>query len=228
MSALENAPSQPIVPLIEADLNSDDVKSSNLFGTVARNLADKGYSVHTNGLPYVLSHMLWDEMQGLDFDQFHNAGIGRNHKTQIDTLIRSDEIMWIDATTKSRMAWLKWTASLQDYLNEKLFLGLFSFESHFAQYKNGDFYKTHQDAFQGDDNRKISIIIYLNKNWLLKDGGELILHTNEGSGEDIKVAPEFGTLVVFLSEEMLHEVLETNCDRHSIAGWFRINKAILT
>lgn len=35
--------------------------------------------------------------------------------------------------------------------------------------------------------------------------------------------PRAGTLVVFLSEDMPHEVLETQRERYSIAGWFRVN-----
>jgi SM-20-related protein len=38
----------------------------------------------------------------------------------------------------------------------------------------------------------------------------------------IRVAPECGKLVIFLSEDFPHEVLPATQLRQSIAGWFRI------
>jgi SM-20-related protein len=201
-------------------------KQLDLFEVLAQNLIDKGYSVQKNALPNKLSQLLWDELQTIQPTKFHTAGIGRNARDKTNRLIRNNEISWIEGTTISRLAWLSWTASLQAYLNERLFLGLFSFESHFARYREGDFYRKHQDSFLGDDNRKLSLVIYLNKNWVIKDGGELILYTNEAAVPEVKVQPIFGTLVVFLSEDVPHEVLQSNCDRHSIAGWFRINSLL--
>lgn len=46
-------------------------------------------------------------------------------------------------------------------LNRHLLLGLFSFESHFTHYRAGDFYKQHQDAFKGQANRILSLVVYL-------------------------------------------------------------------
>jgi len=46
--------------------------------------------------------------------------------------VRTDEISWITGVSKAASNWLKWTHSLQKYLNENLLLGLFSFESQFA------------------------------------------------------------------------------------------------
>ena len=55
------------------------------------------------------------------------------------------------------------------------------------------------------------------------DAGELVLFTGDESDTPIIVTPQFGTTVVFLSVEIPHEVLMTNSDRISIAGWFRVN-----
>ena len=47
-----------------------------------------------------------------------------------------------------------------------------------------------------------------------------------GDLNDNKIAtipPRSGRLFVFLSEQFPHEVLPTNAERFSIAGWFRIN-----
>ena len=38
-----------------------------------------------------------------------------------------------------------------------------------------------------------------------------------------EVRPEFGTLAVFLSEDIPHEVIPARRERFSIAGWHRCN-----
>jgi len=38
-----------------------------------------------------------------------------------------------------------------------------------------------------------------------------------------KITPEMGKLVVFMSEQIPHEVLPTHQPRASVAGWFRLN-----
>jgi SM-20-related protein len=220
------APPLPAAHTSQPLLSSDVEERLDLFEVLAQNLVDKGYSVQTNALPNELSQLLWDKLQGMSPPDFHKAGIGRNRKDKVNQLIRNGEISWIEETTMSGVAWLTWITSLQAYLNERLFLGLFSFESHYSRYRKGDFYRKHHDAFVGDDYRKLSIIMYLNKNWLVKDGGELVLYTNEAADRELRVAPEFGTLVVFLSEDVLHEVLPPHCDRYSIAGWFGINSPV--
>ena len=100
---------------------------------------------------------------------------------------------------------------------------MFSFESHFAHYAEGDFYKRHLDAFRGECNRVLSVVVYLNQNWQPDDGGELVIQVSDIEEDVIKVTPAFGTMVVFLSEQFPHEVLPARCDRYSIAGWFRLN-----
>jgi SM-20-related protein len=37
------------------------------------------------------------------------------------------------------------------------------------------------------------------------------------------VTPELGTVVLFLSEEIPHEVLPAHRNRLGVAGWFRVN-----
>ena len=83
------------------------------------------------------------------------------------------------------------------------------------------------DALKGAANRVLSIIVYLNPDWLPANGGELFLYKDEADLEGINVTPSFGTVVVFLSEDFPHEVLATNRDRYAIAGWFRVNNSIL-
>ena len=142
---------------------------------------------------------------------------------QQNTRVRNDRIRWINADSSATEAWLRWSDALMAYLNRRLYLGLFSFESHFAHYGAGDYYQKHLDAFKGQANRVLSLVTYLNKAWQAQDGGELLLYPEQGAQPLQRVLPKAGTLVVFLSEEFPHEVLPAERDRYSIAGWFRVN-----
>lgn len=197
----------------------------SLFESIATNLREQGYSVHADALPRSLSDSLLDEAVATPEDEFQLARVGRRASVSLESGIRNDRISWIDGSTSAGKAWIAWMAELQNYLNAHLFLGLFSFESHFALYQPGCFYKRHQDAFHGDANRILSIIVYLNHDWQACDEGDLVLYTGESSTERRVVHPEFGTMVIFLSEEIQHEVLATHKNRRSIAGWFRANQS---
>ena len=198
----------------------------SLLESIATNLRECGYSVHANALPQLLSDSLLDQAMATPPDEFRPASVGRRASLSLDTGIRNDRISWIDDSTCAGIAWIAWMTELQNYLNARLFLGLFSFESHYALYKPGCFYKRHQDAFHGDANRILSVIVYLNHDWQECDAGDLVLFTGKSSTEQRVVHPEFGTLVVFLSEEIEHEVLATTRNRRSIAGWFRANQSV--
>jgi SM-20-related protein len=90
----------------------------------------------------------------------------------------------------------------------------------------GAFYKKHLDAFRGEANRVLSVLVYLNPGWLPEDGGELLIYSDTQANEVItRVTPAFGTVVVFLSEEFPHEVLLAKRPRYSIAGWYRVNNS---
>lgn len=198
---------------------------SSLFEQIAGEIYANGYCVYPNALPAELASALADEVRTRAQDQFRKAGIGRQDDHLKTEAIRRDTISWIDDTTPAGAQWLAWTAELQQAINRRLFLGLFSFESHFAHYRPGDFYKKHLDAFRGQQNRVLTVVTYLNPDWSPEDGGELLIYPEEGEAPMLTVAPAFGTLVVFLSEEFPHEVLPAHCDRYSIAGWYRINSS---
>jgi len=121
---------------------------------------------------------------------------------------------------------LRWATDLQTYLNRRLYLGLFSFESHFAHYAFGDYYKRHYDALRGEANRVLSIFIHLNSGWGGTDGGELLLYQDDADQDGVKIVPLFGTIVVFLNEEFPHEVLPSRRDGFSVAGWYRVNSSL--
>ena len=194
-----------------------------LFDTIARDLVDKGFSITPNALPPELGQGLWGHATNLENQQFDPAGIGREQDQTLNRFVRSDEICWINGETDIGKRWLEWAQALQAFLNRRLYLGLFSFESHFAHYGAGDFYKRHYDAFRGEANRVLSLVVYLNPGWQPNDGGQLVLYQDDADLEGIRVTPAMGTAVVFLSEDFPHEVLPAQRDRYSIAGWFRVN-----
>jgi SM-20-related protein len=62
-------------------------------------------------------------------------------------------------------------------------------------------------------------VIYLNHDWLSEQGGALRLHPQGMSTRDIY--PIGSRMALFLSADMLHEVLPATRDRLSLTGWFR-------
>lgn len=188
---------------------------------IADALRSDGYAVCRGALPTAQSRALHEHLMGMDRRLYYPAGIGRQQDHSLTRSIRQDEICWISGESTAGRDWLAWAATLQRELNRSLLLGLFSFESHFAHYRPGAFYRRHLDAFRGEANRVLSLVAYLNPDWKPEDGGELVLYPE--NGEPVTVLPEMGTLVVFLSEELAHEVLPARRDRYSIAGWFRVN-----
>ncbi len=202
---------------------SGEGPGTDFFEKVALDLQEKGFSINPCALPQALSDSLYLHLQTMPQFNFEQAGIGRDQEHILNNFVRTDEICWINGESEAGQQWLAWNSKLQKYLNRRLFLGLFSFESHFAHYSPGDFYKRHYDAFRGEANRVLSVVVYLNHAWQPNDGGELVLYLDDKDQEGIRVTPSFGTVAIFLSEEFPHEVLPACRDRYSIAGWYRVN-----
>lgn len=192
--------------------------------TIADALADSGYIILDHALPASLLDNLVAHFQVLQIDEFKVAGIGRKAQLQVAQSVRSDKIHWIESDTFATAQFLRWMENLRLGINQRLFLGLFDYESHFAQYDAGAFYKKHLDAFKGQSVRVLSTVLYLNRNWLPEYGGELVLYSEAGDQVLEKVLPVFGRLIIFLSEKFPHEVVPARCQRNSIAGWFRVNQ----
>lgn len=198
----------------------------DLFAAIATDIEQQGYSIRPGALPLEIGDALLECQQSLSQQEYTDAGIGRRDEYTKNDFVRTDEICWITGESEAGQRWLNWASGLQQYLNRRLFLGLFSFESHFARYAPGHYYKRHYDAFRGEMNRVLSVVVYLNPGWGNEDGGELVLYGDDNDHTGIKVVPLFGTVVVFLSEEFPHEVLPALRDRHSVAGWYRVNASI--
>mmetsp|Transcript_6510 Transcript_6510/g.14734 ORF Transcript_6510/g.14734 Transcript_6510/m.14734 type:complete len:318 (-) Transcript_6510:135-1088(-) len=100
----------------------------------------------------------------------------------------------------------------------------------FAYYPKGGFYRRHRDAIPNSASllRKYSLLLYLNQDWSEKDGGQLRIHLDGGGDECpagvapkfIDVEPKGGTLVLFKSDAIPHEVLNTNSERFAVVGWY--------
>lgn len=169
--------------------------------------------------------LLKEEIDLLNQGQFTKAAIGKGDQKQVRTEIRSDEVLWMDSTALSPLQAIFWekVTEVQQVLNRRCFLGLKSFEGHFARYPIGSFYKRHLDQFHAVPHRIVTVILYLNESWTEADGGQLRMYfPQEDGSERVKdVLPLGGRLVVFLSEEIPHEVLPTQKDRISITGWLR-------
>ncbi|MEI7843904.1 MAG: 2OG-Fe(II) oxygenase [Gallionellaceae bacterium] len=190
---------------------------------ISKQLEDTGYIVLAKPLVDELLADLFTRCHDDTPIRFHPAQIGRGAAKQAISSIRGDVINWLDAGNCTDQAYLACMEKMRLGLNEKLFLGLFDYECHYAIYGKGNGYAKHSDVLQGEKNRILTTVLYLNKDWQPCDGGELVVFDATGKNIVVKVTPTFGTMIVFLSESFPHEVLLSQNTRRSIAGWFRVS-----
>lgn len=152
-----------------------------------------------------------------DFDA---ARVGADQQLRRRAEIRGDQTCWIvpPLFTEER-ALLDDLEQLRLDLNRHGFLGLFDLEMHYAWYPPGTGYAPHVDQLRGKDQRRVSLVLYLNDAWQPEAGGELRIFDTDGGYRDIE--PLAGRLVCFLTAGREHAVLSTRADRLSISGWFR-------
>jgi SM-20-related protein len=163
-----------------------------------------------------------------DEGEFRQAGVGRHHTFMIRPEIRNDRVLWLDPASPTRLQakYLERMEWLRQRINRELQLGLFGFESHYAIYPAGSFYRRHLDQFRGAGHRTVSCILYLNDDWRPEDGGALRIYLplSDNAAAPVEthfdLLPEGGSLVVFLSAGFEHEVLPATRERMSITGWF--------
>lgn len=189
--------------------------------SIADLLAEQGWAVAESGLaPEVLDQLerncraLWQD------EALRPAAVGRAGERQVVPEIRGDHIRWLDdcPPCAAQDAYVEAMARLRLTLNRTLLLGLDNYETHYALYSPGAGYSRHLDRFKDNPLRTVSVVLYLNSQWQPGDGGELRLHLPEGP---VDVAPRAGTLAVFMSDSILHEVLPARRPRASLVGWFR-------
>jgi SM-20-related protein len=195
------------------DVHIDDAR----LDAIAQSLRDDGIAcVEVASLPWAA---LRAEAGALQRDgRLRPASTGRAEGRR-GTGLRGDSTAWVDAATGPVFAqWLECMDALRVGLNRRLLLGMEELEAHVACYPPGAGYARHRDRFADDDARVLSLVCYLNVEWPDDAGGALRLHLPQGTRD---VAPRAGVVVLFLSDEVEHEVLPATRERWSIAGWFR-------
>ena len=184
-------------------------------------LAEQGWAIVANALPVDLTLELAQECRArANQGGLQPAGVGRGSAHGVQEGVRGDHIQWLEpGQCAAGDRYLTMLDDLRGQLNQALYLGLEDYEGHFALYPPGTFYQKHLDRFRDDDRRAVSAVFYLNSDWLPEQGGALRLYLADG--RELDVLPEAGTLVVFLSADLPHEVLPATRERLSLTGWLR-------
>lgn len=189
---------------------------------ISHNVCTQGFHIIDNFLELAHYQSLRRLAQKLHQEgSFRQAKIGLTLEAQHNKAIRADEICWLEEESDepSVQAYLNQAFVLANILNQTLFLGLAEFETHFAAYQPGAYYKKHVDQFAAKKTRKISCVYYLNEHWNHEFGGELKLYDTQDNLIQ-HVVPQGNRFICFNSE-LPHEVCLTNQPRYSIAGWMK-------
>jgi SM-20-related protein len=195
--------------------------ADGLVAGVCSALAADGIAVVAEFLPAPVSLALAAEARRRDaLGDFCAAGVGRGPDHVWRSDIRGDRTLWLDAQAPAPAERALWQLleQLRVALNAATFMGLFSFEGHYALYPPGACYRRHRDRFRDDDARVLSCVVYLNRAWTAADGGALRIYLSGSTARD--VLPVGGTLVCFLADRYEHEVLPARRERLAISGWF--------
>lgn len=191
------------------------------LSSIVDDLAEQGWSLQPAFISQALTLELAQECRKRAAQgALLPASIGRGQALAVQEGIRGDHIQWLEpGQSQACDQYLSKLELLRVAINQGLYLGLEDYESHFALYPPGAFYKKHLDRFRDDDRRAVSVVLYLNQEWQAEEGGELRLHLPDGELRDVQ--PQAGVLAVFLSADMPHEVLPAQRERLSLTGWFR-------
>ncbi|MTD33515.1 2OG-Fe(II) oxygenase [Paludibacterium denitrificans] len=195
-----------------------------VLDSIINTLAEQGWVIDRSLFTPQDIALLRDEcVQHWRQGEFHEAAIGQASEQRRLSEIRSDSVLWLDEDNAppAVAAYFAKLEQIRQAVNQSLFMGLVELESHFAVFPTGAFYKNHLDRFRHDDARTLSAVLYLNQDWPDDAGGEMRLYLDPECQHHLDVAPEAGTLVLFLSDRFWHEVLPARQPRLSITGWFR-------
>ena len=190
--------------------------------TIAEEIYNKGFHIIDNFLDETsFANLRETAEQRLSGGDFRQAKVGKQSGAAHHFDIRKDSICWLDEDENDAALCVYFSKirELAQTLNRALFLGLVDFETHFAVYQPGSFYKKHVDQFTNTQNRRISCVYYLNAHWQESFAGQLKLYDCEDQLL-AQVLPEANRFICFRSE-LPHEVSETLNTRYSIAGWMK-------
>ena len=191
------------------------------FDLLINSFVDNNVGIAKNFLSENLSNSLRQNIQQLqEQGQMKYAGIGNDAIADATQQMRGDKIYWMDKKNNNvhEEEFLNRVEDFIDHLNRTCYTGINDYEFHYAVYGQGSAYKKHTDQFKTDNNRKFSLICYLNDDWVAADGGQLVVYQN---GEAQTISPNAQKAVFFKSDEMEHEVLLANKPRMSITGWLK-------
>ncbi len=186
-------------------------------------ICTSGFCILDNFLPLHHYQNLCKTIQSLHADgAFKHAKIGQKSRENLNSAIRSDQIFWLeeDTVNDAVQAWFSAINNIRTTLNQSLFLGLNSIETHFAVYQPGSFYKKHVDQFKTTMDRRISCVYYLNEDWQPAHGGELKLYSLDEQTH-VQVEPRGNRLICFNSN-LPHEVKTAFHIRYSLTGWMKV------
>jgi SM-20-related protein len=230
--------SQPIAHVRRSTTQRLATTTPCLSGEQLQELKENKYLIVPAFIPESLQQSLRQDVEQLrSQNYFKVAKIGQDSTNMLNTKIRVAETCFLGKSKKD----LPQHAGRQE-LYERLDrlrtdLGVFGpldddlTELLYAYYPQGGFYRRHRDAIPGSASvlRTYSMLLYLNKDWnSVKDAGQLRLHFDSG-GDELPpgespfykdVDPEGGTLVIFQSDAIPHEVLDTQKKRIAVVGWF--------
>lgn len=198
---------------------------TDYFRRLVVDLLEQGFCVADDVLDLDLLEHLRVRLLSLQEDEnLRPAAVVATGNPRRVQSIRGDFIKWWPdhkGLGEHEQLYSSFLNEMSKILNREFFLGINHKNLHYAWYPEQSFYKRHLDQPKGKSDRKLTVNLYLNKNWDESQGGCLRLFTENGPEEFIDVSPEFGRLVVFRSDEFEHEVLPTTVPRLSVTGWLR-------
>lgn len=84
-------------------------------------------------------------------------------------------------------------------------------------YPPGAFYRRHLDSYEGRDvPRKVTILLYCNRDWKPGDGGMLRAWLGD---KTVEFEPSAGRVIIFMAQDIWHEVTESRIERYAITQW---------
>jgi SM-20-related protein len=209
-------------------------------------LDSKGYAVIENFIGLELVAGLQEDVCTLrTAGRFKVAGVGQDASNAVADTIRRAETCFIDNPSKHADVMGTGAGDSRGNLYQVLYtvrqdLGTHSStnldakldELLYAYYPQGGYYRRHVDSVVNSPSylRSYSFLLYLNDGqWdLSTQGGALRLHLDSGkdylpdneSPNYVDVCPKGGTMVIFESSKIPHEVMDTSSERLAVVGWY--------
>lgn len=204
-------------------MNEQESQEKDQFEQLIQGLIDREYGcLNDFYLPQTTAGLRTNMAHLSELGEMKYAGIGNRKDYQKNKLIRGDQVTWIEENSSNffELEYLRKIWRLINYMNQTCFTAIKSYESHYANYEVGSFYRRHLDQFKSEKGRQFSIILYLNQGWKEEDEGKLSLYPS--SEAEQTVLPLEGRIVFFKSDQMEHEVHPSMTkERKSISGWMK-------